>query len=111
MDKLSKTISTIYALILIAGGFMGYIKAGSEISLIAGTFCGLTILWTGITTVTSIRFAYLYIISVSLLLALSFSVRLAVSDSFFPTGLMLILSTAVYVIIGRRWVKVKDQFE
>lgn len=109
MDKLSRTTSIIYGFILFAGGVMGYVKANSEISLIMGTVSGIAILWSCYSANIRPKFAYLIVISISILLALSFSIRLAVTKSFFPTGFMLIVSSTSYVLVSRGWIKSREK--
>ena len=105
MDITSKISSIIYAILLIIGGIIGYVKAHSEISLLVGLLSGVSILLACISDSTRTRLAYLFLISMSLLIALSFSLRFAVNQNFMPTGLMLTLSTANYVLVGRGWLK------
>jgi uncharacterized membrane protein (UPF0136 family) len=78
----------VYIVLLLAGGLMGFIKAGSKISLIVSSIfaAALALCATGI-----IHPFYVADILVGCLL-LVFGMRFAKGRKFMPSGLMLILS-------------------
>ncbi len=78
----------VYIVLLLAGGLMGFIKAGSKISLIVSSVfaAALALCATGI-----IHPFYVADILVGCLL-LVFGMRFAKGKKFMPSGLMLILS-------------------
>ena len=106
MDKFSKLVSLIYGIMLILGGVMGFLKAHSKISLITGAISGLVVLLSCKIKSSS---AYLYVSSISLILAGFFSYRFAATHSFMPAGLMLILSTMTFCIVALSWFKSKKK--
>ena len=107
MDKISTMISVIYSIMLIGGGFMGFVKAHSKWSLITGLISGLFILLSTKIGSKNPKAAYLFIASISLVLAIFFSVRYAGSHAFMPAGLMVILSSVTYIFVARGWLKSK----
>ncbi len=102
MDKFSKLISLIYGVMLILGGVMGFLKAHSKMSLITGVVSGLIVL---LSCKMNSKSSYLYVSAISLVLAGFFSFRFAHSHLFMPAGLMLILSTTTFCIVGLSWFK------
>jgi uncharacterized membrane protein (UPF0136 family) len=100
MNALSTAISNIYAILLIAGGIMGYMSAKSKISLITGVISGLMVLMACRIGKEKPRDGYLFVGAISLLLAIFFALRFAVNHAFMPGGLMLILSTTTLVVVG-----------
>lgn len=105
MDKLSNLTSNIYSFLLIIGGVMGFVKAHSKMSLLTGLVSGLAILLATKVGVNNPKAAYLFIASISLVLAMFFSMKFAATHALMPAGLMLILSTLTYVLVARGWIK------
>ena len=105
MDPLSQTISLIYAIILILGGIMGYIKAHSVISLLTGFISGVLVFISCKLGKNNPKAAYLYISSISLILAGFFSYRYSLTHTFMPAGLMVLLSTITLVVVGLNFLK------
>lgn len=97
----------IYCLILFVGGFMGYIKTGSLISLIsAAALAGMLArygyaLWEG--NILGYRMTIFFLVFI---LAF-FAYRLAMTHKMMPAGVMTILTFATLLYI---WVK-KSEFK
>ena len=106
MDKFSKLVSLIYGVMLILGGTMGFLKVHSKISLIAGGLSGLIVL---LSCKIKSKSSYLYVSAISLVLAGFFSYRFAHSHALMPAGIMLILSTTTFCIVGLSWFKSKNK--
>ena len=103
MNKLSKTTSTIYAILLIIGGIMGFVKAHSTISLLTGITSGVLIfifLKQGEKGGKKVKASYDYITALSLTLGLFFGYRFAIHNVFMPGGLMLMLSAITFAVVG-----------
>ena len=105
MDKLSLCVSNIYALLLIVGGGFGYLKAHSKVSFFTGVASGLLVFLACQIGKNNLKAGYLYIASISLVLAEFFCFRFASTHALMPAGLMLILSTLTYVLVARGWLK------
>ncbi|MGD0813802.1 MAG: TMEM14 family protein [Verrucomicrobiota bacterium] len=81
----------VYVVLLLAGGLMGFLKAGSKISLITSAAFALPL---ALCALNAIPFYPIAPILVGLL-ALVFGVRFAKGRKFMPSGLMLSLSIIV----------------
>jgi len=87
-------ILLIYAILIEAGGAMGYIKARSKASVIASTIFA-AIIFLFIFDVLPIAYAW----TVVAFLILFFGMRFAKGKKFMPNGLMLVLSIVTLVLI------------
>ena len=83
----------IYAILLEAGGAMGYIKAGSKASVIASTIFALIIF------LFIFVFPINYVWTVLAFLVVFFAKRLARSKKFMPNGMMLVLTIITLVLV------------
>ena len=89
----------VYALLLAGGGYMGYAKAGSRPSLIAGTAsAAVALLALALTFLGGFGFWIGLILSVAL--TIMFGVRLSKTGKFMPSGMLLILSVAMIGMMG-----------
>src|SRR5215218_6490528 len=86
----ANTILWIYIVLLVVGGLMGYLKAGSKISLItSASFAAvLSLCATGIIFQRNVADIILAVLLVF------FAWRLSKSKKFMPNGLMLVLTIA-----------------
>jgi len=89
------TVLWIYIVLLLAGGVMGLVKAGSRISLITSAIFALLL---ALCATAVIKPFYIADILVGLLLVV-FGVRFAKGRKFMPSGLMLGLSLAVLAVL------------
>ena len=88
----------IYIVLLFLGGMVGFLKAGSKISLImSAAFAGILIL-CATNVIFEPRFSQILITVVLVFLMIFFSVRLTKSKKFMPNGLMSILTLATLVL-------------
>ena len=91
MHNFAGTVLWIYIVLLLVGGLMGFLKAGSKVSLVSSSvFAAVLIL-----TQTGIFKPSVSLILVNVLLAallVVFAVRLAKTKKFMPGGLMLVLT-------------------
>jgi len=81
----------IYMVLLLAGGMMGFLKAGSKISLITSAAFALPLALCATAVIPAYPTAPILIG----LLALVFAVRYAKGRKFMPSGLMILLSIIV----------------
>jgi uncharacterized membrane protein (UPF0136 family) len=101
MIELTKYYFYIFGALTIVGGVMGYVKAHSTPSLIAGAVCGLLLIFAGILVATKVQPALILGLLISLALAYQFVPKLMGGGKFMPAGLMSALSVigAVLTII------------
>jgi len=89
----------IYIVLLIVGGMMGFLKAGSKVSLLtsAGFAAALSLCAANVIfqpNVADILLAVLLVV---------FAMRLAKTKKFMPAGLMLALTIAALALRHIRW--------
>jgi uncharacterized membrane protein (UPF0136 family) len=95
----------IFGVLTIAGGIIGYVKAGSTPSIIAGSITG-SLLLIGAWLLPEHRAAGLIIVLlVSLLLALQFIPKFIRGGKVMPAGMMSILSAIGLVLAVVAWFK------
>ena len=84
----------VYAALVVVGGFIGYLKAKSLLSLIMGLVSGLALFAAGYGMRTSQFWGLPLAAALTLLLLVFFGLRYAKSSprAFMPGGLMAILS-------------------
>jgi uncharacterized membrane protein (UPF0136 family) len=96
----------LYAVLVFVGGLMGYLKAGSKMSLISGV-ASAVILAAAFWRAQSYGVQGLWIAAgVAGLLAIVFLIRFLKTRSFMPAGMMLVLSVVcagcfAYTAYGR----------
>lgn len=82
----------IYAILVTMGGIIGFLKAKSKVSLLSGIVSGAILLTAYSVSNRNFKDGCLFgLITTGVLLAV-FSIRLAKTKKFMPSGLMLILS-------------------
>ncbi|HTD86851.1 MAG TPA: TMEM14 family protein [Candidatus Binatia bacterium] len=84
----------IYIVLLVVGGLMGFLKAGSKVSLIVSVSAAAILTLCQIRVVFEPRMADI----VLAILLVVFAWRLGESKKFMPAGLMLILTIATLVL-------------
>jgi uncharacterized membrane protein (UPF0136 family) len=80
----------VVALLVAVGGIMGFVKAQSKASLIAGIASGLLLLLAFFLALNSANGLFLAAI-VNLALIIVFGIRLKKTGKFMPAGLMLVI--------------------
>ena len=97
MHLTPSTVLWIYIVLLLAGGLIGFFKAGSKVSLVSSAAsAALLILCTvGIFT-ASVATALINIVMA--LLIVVFAIRLAKTRKFMPSGLMLVVTVAALAL-------------
>lgn len=97
--KIAAWITIIYALIVLAGGIMGYIKAHSTASVVMGSIFGLLLLLSALGMLGHIYLAAYLAILLTLALDAFFTYRWLLSFKFMPSGLMSIVSLVVLIAL------------
>ena len=89
----------VYALLMLVGGLIGYLKAGSQVSLIAGSASFLLLCVAFVVTRSQLTGGLVMGAVLAVALTANFGKRLADSGKFMPSGAMLVVSAIVAVIL------------
>jgi uncharacterized membrane protein (UPF0136 family) len=89
----------IFAIIVLAGGVMGYYKAHSLPSLIMGATFAVLLSVSAFAMLRNWVLGYVSAIGLTLVLGAFFFNRYLVTQSFMPAGLMTILSMVLIIIL------------
>lgn len=95
----------IFGALTIVGGVIGYVKAQSVPSIIAGSITGILLLIAGYILPEHRAAALVTAFVVSLLLAGQFVPKLIRTGKVMPAGLMSILSVIGIVVVIVAWLK------
>jgi len=90
----SKTVLWVYIVLLVAGGLVGFLKAGSKASLIASASFAAALILCAIGVIFQPHVADIILA----VLLVFFAVRLTKSKKFMPNGLMLVLTIAALAL-------------
>jgi len=101
---MGQVVLLAFAVILLIGGVFGY-RAGSKVSLIMGAGSGLLLLVAWFVTRTHMSLGLWIGVGVSLLLVVSFGMRVLKTGRFMPAGALLTVSVVslgllLYSVIG-----------
>jgi uncharacterized membrane protein (UPF0136 family) len=88
------TILWIYIVLLLVGGMIGFLKAGSKVSLITSAVSAALLVLTAIRGLFEPRVASGIADIIMALLIVVFAIRLSKTKKFMPSGLMLALTIA-----------------
>jgi uncharacterized membrane protein (UPF0136 family) len=90
--KLAPVTLSLYGMVLLAGGFLTYSSSGRVVSLLAGILIFLFLLFLAIRSLRgSLRAGYTGGV-VTFLLAIYFAYRFLATESFVPSGVLLLIS-------------------
>ena len=92
------TIVWIYIVLLLAGGLIGFLKAGSKVSLITAAASAALLVVTVIPGLFAPSFARGLADAIMAALLVVFATRLAKTKKFMPSGLMLVLTAATLAL-------------
>lgn len=105
MINIAKIYFIIFGLLTIAGGVVGFMKAGSMASLIAGSVSGILLLVAAFLIPARIEIGLAIAAIVSILLAIRFIPAVLATGRIMPAGMMSILSVIGIVLAILTWVK------
>ena len=94
----------IFGILVLTGGIMGHLKAGSNASLISGGIFGILLIADAIGILKG-KMSALYVgVLLSFILDGFFTYRFAATQKFFPAGIMSLMCLAVifYLVFGVR---------
>jgi len=101
----AKIYFIIFGVLTIAGGVMGYAKAGSTASIIAGSICGILLLLAAYLLPGNLVVGLALAAVVSIALAGRFVPAFIKTGSLMPAGLMSVLSVIGLIVAIVAWVK------
>lgn len=87
---MSNTVLWIYIVLLVIGGLIGFLKAGSKVSLIMATTFAAALVLTAIPNLFELHFRRGAANVLLAVLLVVFAMRLAKTKKFMPAGMMLI---------------------
>jgi uncharacterized membrane protein (UPF0136 family) len=90
----------LYATLVLAGGLTGYIRSGSNPSLISGVVFGILLFISAFLMLKKNIYGYFSSFFLALILEGVFTWRFAKSLKFFPGGLLSLISLVVLIIVG-----------
>ena len=99
--KIKSIIIGIYAVLMVAGGIMGYLKAGSLASLMSGGGSGLLLIGCSLFVWKRNLAAYDIAIGILCCLLAFFSYRFISTQQVAPAGILLLMTTLVLIYLGR----------
>ena len=95
----------VFGALTIVGGIVGYLKAGSVASIIAGSITGVLLLVAAFLLPEHRTIGLATALIVSLLLAAQFVPKFLRTGSVMPAGIMSILSAIGIIAVIVAWVK------
>jgi len=113
--KAAGIIGTMYGALVVAGGVIGYLTAGSLPSVLAGGGCGVAMFLSAWAMLRGKRVGWYAALILTAALAVFFGARFWQGGAFLPTGLMAGLSalTAALLLltsaVGKRKAVPRDQ--
>ena len=98
--RVGLVVLIVYAVLLIVGGVIGFVKGRSRPSLIAGTVSGvIAILAAAISATYNEDGGYSLALLLAIALFLFFGYRASVTRKFMPAGLLAVASVAVIAVM------------
>lgn len=92
MHNFADKVLWIYIVLLLVGGLIGFLKAGSKVSLISSSVFAALLVLTAVPGVFERKFALGLSNVLLAALLVVFAIRLAKTKKFMPSGLMLVLT-------------------
>ena len=100
MMAIAKVYFIVFGLLTLAGGIIGYVKAGSMPSLVAGGISGILLLVGALMMASYARPVLAGLALISLVLAIRFVPAFASTGKIVPAGIMAVLSVVGLALAG-----------
>lgn len=100
---MQNTVLWIYIVLLLVGGMIGFLKAGSKVSLIMSAAFAAALVLTAVRGLLDPAFARGLANVLMAALLIVFAMRLAKTKKFMPSGLMLIVTIAALALRNIRF--------
>lgn len=104
MIEPAKIYFLVFGVVTIAGGIMGYVKAGSVVSVVAGAITGALLIVAGMILPTHREIGLVLGLFTSALLAAQFIPRMLRTRRLMPAGVMSVLSVIGIIIAIFSWI-------
>ena len=104
MVDAAKIYFLVFGVITIAGGIMGYLKAGSVISIMAGAITGILLIVAGVILLSNRELGLGLGLFTSAILAGQFIPRTLRTRRLVPGGVMSVLSVIGMIIAIAAWI-------
>ena len=101
----AKVYFIIFGLLTITGGIVGYVKAGSVISIVAGSISGLLLVAAAFLLPDHQAAGLIVALVVSVLLAGQFVPKFFSTHKVMPAGLMSVLSVLGIIVAIAAWLR------
>lgn len=101
----AKIYFIVFGILTIVGGIVGYVKAGSVASIIAGSITGVLLLVAAFLLPEHRMVGFATALIISLLLAAQFIPKLLRTGRVMPAGIMSLLSVIGIIVAIVAWVK------
>ena len=101
----AKIYFIVFGILTIVGGIVGYVKAGSVASIIAGSITGVLLLVAAFLLPEHRMVGLATALIISLLLAAQFMPKLLRTGRVMPAGIMSLLSVIGIIVAIVAWVK------
>ncbi len=98
--KVTATIVFVFGLLIALGGIMGFVKSGSQASLISGSTFGIALLISGYLISKGKIIGQYTALASTFLLDGFFTYRFAKTLHFFPAGFLSLASLAVLIVVA-----------
>jgi len=101
----AKIYFIVFGALTIVGGIVGYVKAGSVASIVAGSITGVLLLVAAFLLPEHRMVGLVTAFVISLLLAAQFIPKLLRTGRVMPAGIMSLLSVIGIIVVIVAWVK------
>ncbi len=92
MHNFANTVLWVYIVLLLIGGLIGFLRAKSKVSLITSVAAAVLLTLTALPGILDPAFANTLANLILLVLLVVFTLRLAKTKKFMPSGLILVLT-------------------